>query len=323
MSIKNNIRNTISKSKNAELAFFKVRSVREAIARATISDYKYISRTYKERFHEDINLANPQTLGEKLQWLKLFYRDDIMPICSDKYAVRSYLKEREHEDLLNELLGVYTDARDIDFNALPNKFVAKATHGSSWNVICTDKSKLDWRYTQKLLNAWLKLNCYTFGREWNYKEMTPRIVVEKFIEHQPLHDYKLMCYNGEPLYMQLNNELNGTAYVDFYTLNTWEKLPVSYAHYEHSKRLIEKPKQLRKMMKLVKELSKPFPFVRVDFYAYDKEIIFGELTFFPSSGLWPIAPRELGYDITFGEPLKLPEPNYNLELLSSIVSKTK
>ena len=288
------------------------------------SDLKYIERVYKERFGESICWEKPQTFQAKLQWLKLFYRDWDMPVCSDKYNVREYLSKMDLEWLANDVIGVYTDARDIDFDSLPQRFVAKATHGSGWNLICEDKDKLNWKSNQRILNDWLKLNLYVFGREWNYKDITPQIIIERFIENRPLNDYKYMCFNGEPLYMQINNDYAGTHFVDFYRIENWEHLDSTYGPYKYSKdRMINKPSQHERMMELARILSKQFPFVRVDFYNFDDVIILGELTFFPGGGLWPFMPREKGnmYDVELGKCLTLPEPNHNLELLSRLSNK--
>ncbi len=318
MSVKKTLKRKLMRSAKGKHLFYKIRILREKYVMATKSDYRFVSDVYKERFGSKLDLANPKTLGEKLNWLKLFYRDEKMPICSDKYEVHNYLKEIGYGDLCNEVIGVYDDARDIDFDALPDKFVAKATHGSSWNLICEDKSSLDWEASVKTMNMWLKLNLFAFGREWNYKDLKPRIIVEKFIEHKPLNDYKFMCYNGEPLYMQLNNDYDGKHYVDFYDLKDWSHLPVTYSAYENSNREMELPENYGRMFELAKELSKPFPFVRVDFYSFDDKIIFGELTFFPGGALRPFIPLDKGYNELLGEKLLLPEPNHNLDLYKKI-----
>ena len=135
--------------------FYFIRIFREKYTLATKSDYKFVRDVYKDRFGDELDLSEPKALGAKLQWLKLFYRDDIIPRCSDKYEVRNYLEEIGHEELCNEIIGIYDNAKDIDFDALPDKFVAKATHGSGWNLICEDKSTLNWKSTVKIMNLWL------------------------------------------------------------------------------------------------------------------------------------------------------------------------
>lgn len=297
--------------------FYRTRVLRERIALASYGDLDYIKATYKKRFGRAIDLRHPQTYTEKLQWLKLFYRNADMPVCSDKFVVRDYLTQRGYGHLLNELIGVYENADEIDFAALPQKFVAKATHGSSWNLICTDKRTLNWPAWKRIMNSWLRLNLYVFGREWNYKDQHPRIVIERFIEQDPLIDYKFMCFNGKPKYIQINNDRDGKHYVDFYDL-AWNKQQVTYESYQVSNHVLDKPPRLADMIQLAKELSEPFPFARVDFYNLDSRIIFGEITFFPGGGLWPLVPVDGNHDITFGEHIQLPAPNHNLELYREI-----
>jgi len=297
--------------------FYRVRVIREKLALILFSDLRYIEYNYKKRFSRDINLKNPKAYTEKLQWLKLFYRNNDMPICCDKYAVRDYLAQRGYEHILHDLIGIYKNAKKIDFESLPNSFVAKATHGSSWNLICIDKTSLNWKIWVKIMNSWMKLNLYVFGREWNYKNVPPQIIVEKFINQSPLIDYKFMCFNGEPKYLQINNEYKGKHYVDFYNIN-WEKEDFTYKIYTKSDRTIEKPLQFDEMFRLAQEISKPFPFARIDFYNVDNKIIFGEITFFPGGGLLPLIPIENKYDELLGTLLDLPEPNHNLELYNKI-----
>ena len=318
MSIKKIIRRFLFQSSNGMLLFSRFRQLREKRA-LRISDYEFIKKLYRERYGKDIDLNSPKGFGEKLQWLKLFYRDEWVPVCSDKYEVRNYLKQFGYEHLANKVIGVYEDAGEIPFDELPKKFVAKATHGSGWNLICEDKDGLKWDDSVKLMNSWLRLNLFVFGREWNYKDIKPRIIVEEYIDHEPLNDYKLMCFNGEPLYVQLNNDFEGKHYVDFYDIKNWEHLDLTYTNFHRSDRLIEKPAKLDDMIEIARVLSKRFPFVRMDFYQFDETVILGEMTFFPSSGMWPFIPEENGYSELMGKALILPKPNYNLELYERIM----
>lgn len=300
-----------------KLWYSKTRALLEKMTMLRFSDEAYIKNTYKKRFQKEINLVNPKTYTEKLQWLKLFYRDPNMPICTDKFEVRQYLSHLGYQDLLNDMIGVYNNAKEIDFDALPNQFVAKTTHGCSSNLICKNKSELDWESWIKIINSWLKLNLYAFGREWNYKDIKPRIIIEKLIIHEPLIDYKFMCFNGEPKFLQINNDRDGVHYVDFYDIN-WNRVDFTYKKFTKSNHILPKPPQFEQMKELAKKLSKPFPYVRVDFYNPTDKIIFGELTFFPGSGLLPLVPIENSYDKVLGKELVLPKPNHNLSLLKNI-----
>jgi len=315
--LKELVKQKASKSSSGILLYSRFRAIFEKIALARLGDETYIRITYKKRFGREINLIDPKTYTEKLQWLKLFYRNDKMPICTDKYAVHQYLEHKGYKHLLNEIIGVYKNADHIDFESLPNNFVAKTTHGCGQNLICTDKSELDWKKWTKIMNSWLKLNVYAFGREWNYDHIPRRILVEKFIDHEPLIDYKFMCFNGEPKFLQINSDYEGKHYVDFYDIE-WNKVDFTYKKFTQSNHIVPRPTQFKEMVEIAKKLSSPFPYVRVDFYNPPNKIIFGELTFFPGSGLLPLEPVENNYDELLGSYLELPTPNYNLNLLEKI-----
>lgn len=280
-------------------------------------DYDFICWMYKKHCGLDINLVNPKRYTEKLQWLKLFYRNDLMPIVSDKYEVRKYLEKNGYGYLLNELVAVYESVDDFDVSQLPKSFVAKASHGSGWNLIVKDKDKVNWFMWKKIMRSCLKQNLYWFGREWNYKSQKPRIVVEKYLQDDSgeLRDYKIICINGTPDFMQIDQNRfsnHKRLYVD-------EKgNPLSFGDSQDNTDLdgfvfgdIHK-----EMMRIAEELCKPFPMVRVDFYECNGRIIFGELTFFGGSGFFKFNPDSM--DEELGKKIKLPTPNHNLELLESL-----
>lgn len=318
MSLMQKIKKRLMSTPKGKLTFYRLRRIRERFALNKSSDFEYVTATYRERFGREINLAEPKAYTEKLQWIKLFYHDPTVQVCTDKYEVRGYLEKLGYGEMLNECYGVFDNANDIDFDALPNSFVAKAAHGSSWNLICKDKSKLDIKTWRKIMNQWLKLNLYVFGREWNYKELKPRIIIEKFLPQEPLIDYKFMCFNGEPKFMQINNDFEGKHFVDFYDVD-WKLAGFTYQKYHTSPdHKLDRPEGFEQMKELARQLAAPFPFVRVDFYHFDGKTIFGELTFFPGGGLLPIVPDGEKYDNLLGSWLTLPEPNYNLELLRKI-----
>jgi len=309
-----------AKSATGRLMYNKLRAILEKRILKKYCDEEYIMLTYKKRFGHDINLNNPTTYTEKLQWLKLFYRNEKMPICTDKYEVRQYLTDLGYKHLLNDFIGVYDNANDINFDDLPNAFVIKSTHGCNSNILCKSKDELNWNMTKRIINSWLKLNVNSFGRESNYKNIKPRIILEKFIEYQPLIDYKFMCFNGEPKYLQINNDFNGVHYVDFYSIN-WTRVDFTYERYIKSSHVLPKPLQFQEMKKLAREISAPFPYVRVDFYNPPNRIIFGELTFFPGGGLLPLVPKKNKYDELLGSQLVLPEANNNLDLYNKYLEK--
>lgn len=275
-------------------------------------DYSYIYKLYR-KLGRELDLVDPKRYTEKLQWLKLFWRDDLAPICSDKYEVREFLREKGYGDLLNELIAVYESVDEFDLDALPERFVVKASHGSGWNLIVKDKSKINWFWWKKIMRSWMKQNLYWFGREWNYQNQKPRIIVEKYLEDDSgeLRDYKIICTNGEPRFMQVDENRatnHKRVYVDC------DGKPLDFEDdlanlNEVSFRFGELQKE---MIRIASDLCKPFTYVRVDFYECGGKIFFGELTFFGGSGFFNFSPDRA--DFVLGEMIRLPEPNYNLEL---------
>lgn len=279
-------------------------------------DYSFIRMQYKTLGRE-LNLVDPQRYTEKLQWLKLFYRNKLMPICSDKYEVRQYLTERGYGYLLNNLIAVYDRVEDFDPSVLPDRFVIKATHGSGWNLIVKDKNNVNWFWWKKIMRSWLKQDLSWFGREWNYHEQKHRIVVEKYLEDDSgeLRDYKIFCFNGKPTYIQMD-ENRSTNHKRIYTDVLGNHLEMGDSQGHNTDFSVSFTEIHKEMVQLAAKLSKPFPNVRVDFYECDGKIYFGEMTFFDGSGFFSFNPDH--WDFVWGEQVHLPEPNYNLELLNKL-----
>lgn len=268
------------------------------------SDREFIERLYERKIGRKPDLDHPVTFTEKLQWLKLHYRDPAIPRASDKYEAKKYIAERGFPELLIPTLAVYDSADKIDLDKLPDQFILKATHGSGWNFICRDKASFDLPAKRKIMNSWLKQNLYIYGREWNYKEQTPRLIAEPLMDDKPLVDYKFLCFNGVCRAMQVNHDENGTHYVDYYD-EDWNLFPdMSSGTADISGNPLPKPERFDEMKAIAEQLAAPFPFVRVDLYDIRGTIYFGEMTFFPGSGFWKITPPS--YDNTFGAWLTLP-----------------
>src|SRR5690554_3478242 len=180
---------------------------KEFYYRHVISDEELIRKKFKKRLGRELELDNPIMYNDKLQWLKLNWYDPVATKCADKYEVREIIKEKIGEEYLNELIGVYESVDEIDIDKLPDKFVLKGTHGSGFNIICKDKSKMNWDEEFKKMRRWLRTNYYLQNREWVYKDITPRIICEKFLadddEASSLTDYKVFCFNGRPTYCQV------------------------------------------------------------------------------------------------------------------------
>lgn len=307
MGKNNRIKNIIKKiplSKDIYKWFVKLRVT---FMHKCLSDEIAISILYKMYIKKKLRLDNPETYNEKLQWLKLYWRDDLAIKCSDKYEARNVVENRGCKDILNELYAVYNNADEIDFDKLPNSFVLKLNHGSGYNIFCKDKSKLNINKTRKDLNKMLKDNYYLYYYEWVYKGIKPKIICEKLfdISQGYPNDYKFYCFNGEPKFLFIATERYIDTRFDFFDVD-FNRIPVKHT-FNNSDKLIEKPICFDKMIEIAKILSKGFPHVRIDLYEVDAKIYFGEFTFFPCSGFVTFEPES--YDYEFGKYLKLPLKN--------------
>lgn len=269
---------------------------------------KYLMNKYLSRIGRRLNLVNPKTFNEKIQWLKLYWHNDLAEKCADKYSVREYVREKGLGETLNELIGVYESVYEIKPTELPEQFVLKATHGSGWNIICRDKASLDWDSAFKQMEKWMRKNYYFSSLEWVYKNIKKRIICERYLageDGDPPIDYKILCFNGEPkcLFLCTDRFSDTGLKVDFYDLD-WNKLPFC-RFYPNSDYIAERPEKLDEMIEISRRLAEGFPFVRIDLFAVKDKIFFGEMTFFPGSGLEPFEPEE--YDYVLGQWLELPE----------------
>ena len=272
-----------------------------------LSDEKYIKLVYYAEFKKKLNLSNPQTYNEKLQWLKLHDRRDLYTIMVDKYAAKDYVSNIIGEKYIIPTIAVYDKFDDINFDKLPNQFVIKCTHDSGSIVIVKDKSKLDIKTAKRKINKGLKNNGYNYGREWPYKNVKPRIIIEKYMEDndtKELRDYKFFCFYGEPKLMFLATDRQvGKTKFNFYDLN-FQLLPFTQGH-PNDIRSIKKPKMFDQMIELSKKISKEIPHVRVDFYEINGKVYFGELTFYHYSGFEKFVPKE--WDKKLGDLIELPK----------------
>lgn len=281
LSFKNSIKNNskiIRQYDNALQFYYKL-----------FTDEKLIKKRFKKEFGQDIDLSNPVTFSEKLQWLKLNWRSSIATSCVDKFAVREFIKNKIGSQYLNELYGVYDSVEEVNTDILPKSFVIKGTHGSGFNLIVKDKEKVDWSSYKNTMNRWLNINYFWKNREWVYKDIKPRIVVEKFLNEKgsdgSLTDYKFYCFNGIVRFCQVIRGRGVNETIDFYD-NNWVLLPFTgLRKMPNSNKEFKKPAKFEEMIELAETLaSSNFPFVRVDFYYVEEKIIFGEMTFFPMSG---------------------------------------
>lgn len=242
--------------------------------------YNYLIITRKK-----LNLKNPKDFNEKIQWIKLNYRNDLIVKCTDKYEVREYVSQHINSKVLNKLYDVYNSVNEINWSELPEKFALKTTHGCGGNIICDSKKNLDINDAIEKLNVWMNTDYTKISGEWQYRKITPRIICEKFLDDgygQLPRDYKIYCFNGEPKVVLLISGRGSNLKLDFMDLN-WERLNLSKSIFV-SENLPERPKNLELIIEYARKLAQPFPFVRADFYSINKKPIFGELTFSPAAG---------------------------------------
>lgn len=273
-------------------------------------DDVYLKRKFKIIMKKELDLDNPQTFNEKLQWLKLYNRKPIYTQMVDKLGAKDYVAERIGSDYIIPTLGVWDSFDDIDFDSLPDRFVLKCTHDSGGLVICRDKAAFNKKAAKKKINKSLKKNYYYSGREWPYKDVKPRIIAEAYMEDnklaEGLTDYKFYCFGGEPkfLYVSAGMEDHATASISFVTLD-WTFAPYERSDYKPLSELPQKPSCFEEMLEICKKLAKNIPFLRVDLYEINGKIYFSELTFHPCSGFMPFANAE--HDLEIGNLLELPQ----------------
>lgn len=274
-----------------------------------VSDELYLKLFYWGMIGKKLHLQDPKGFNEKLQWLKLYYRDEIYIKLVDKYEVKSFVHENYPELNMIRTLGIWEKAEDIDFNHLPDQFVLKCTHDSGSTIICRDKKELNISEVKNMLKAALKKNMYKYGREWVYRDVIPRIIAEEYMHDDDsieLKDYKFLCFHGEVKCCFIGSDRfseNGlhTSYFD----RDWNPLPFT-RHYPR-RADIPRPEKLSQMIELAERMSKGMPFVRIDFYIIHHEIYFGEYTFFPGCGFLEFNPDE--WDYILGEWIRLPSKN--------------
>ena len=255
-----------------------------------MDDKKFIEKMFKATMDYPLNLENPKSFNEKLQWLKLYDRNPLYTKLVDKYKVREYISEKIGEDYLIPLLGVWDDPEEIDFDSLPNKFVLKCNHNSGLGMcICTDKSKIDIKKVKNELKSGLAQNYYLNGREWPYKNVQRKIIAEKYMVNDSnsneFTDYKFFCFNGyvDCVMVCLDRSSGNPKFYFFdkdWNFKRYDQLGLTMPE----DFTIDKPKCIDEMFEIASELSKGIPYVRVDLYQSYNKIFFGELTFYPDSG---------------------------------------
>lgn len=252
-----------------------------------------------------VDLKNPQTFNEKIQWCKLHYfpNEPLVVKCADKYAVREYVVKKGLSEILVPTYGAWSSPEQINWDALPNRFVLKCSHGCAYNILCSDKSLFDHNKASRQLAKWLKEDFGAYNIELHYSKINPRMIVSEEYLGASITDFKFFCFNGEPKYIYVSYDLihDRQAQIGFFYIDgsPMDFKRDDYAHLSCS----DMPPYFEEMKKDAQILCADFPFVRVDYFALEDRYYFAELTFTPSAGMMPFNPPE--YDLEWGEELDI------------------
>ena len=274
---------------------------------------KELSQWWYKKKKRQLNLDNPITFNEKIQWLKLYDSTPIKTLLADKYLVRDWVKEKIGEEYLIPIIGVYEKFEDIIFSKLPNQFVIKCNHGSGFNIIVKDKYELKLGVIKSKIRNWMKKDYSSLNKELNYRNIQPKIIIEKYMDDNSgdLRDYKINCFKGKPEFIWMDADRHSNHKRNLYDLN-WKQLPYKINPHYSTFPSPAKPKCLKKLIKLASILSKAFSYVRVDFYIINEKIYFGEMTFYPASGIAKIIPPS--FEKRLSSLIKLPRLAYNVDI---------
>ena len=271
-----------------------------------LPDKLFLKLKFYKVFHKKLNLRKPHTFNEKIQWLKLYDRKIVYSTMVDKYDSKRYVSNLIGEEYIIPTLEVYENFDDIDFEELPDQFVIKCTHDSGGSVICKNKKEFNKEIARKKIIDSLNNNYYYNSREWPYKNVKPRIIIEPYLEDKrdnELRDYKFFCFNGKVKIFKIDFNRYTNHQANYYDVKG-ELLPfgevVCPPDYEKKLRI---PNNLTKMIELAEKLSENTKFLRVDFYEVDNKIYFGELTFYPNSGFGKFTDEK--WDEVLGEWITL------------------
>ena len=267
-----------------------------------ISPKLNIKARYKKIFKRSLNLSDPKTLEEKLQWLMLnnYNNNELVAKCADKYLVREYVKKCGYENILNEVYSVYDSEKEIDWGKLPAQFVLKLSFGAGMNIVCREKNFLKEKEVKRKLKQWRGSKCWLGYAEMQYKNSSKKIICERLLmddsQKNGLVDYKVYCFHGQPRAILVMHDREVGVKTEFFS-EKWEKLENTKKYALPEKGSI-KPGCLEEMLEVSRKLSNPFPFVRCDFYIVNDKLYFGEMTFTPAGGLYLSKTNIDGKDMT-------------------------
>lgn len=271
-----------------------------------LDDETYLKIKYRLIMKKKLDISNPKTFNEKIQWLKIHDRKDIYTTMVDKYEAKKYISNIIGDDYIVPTLGIYDSFDEIDFEKLPNEFVIKPTHTSGNVYICKNKNEINYKKLKRIIRKWLRRKYYYTHREWPYKNIKPRIIIEKYMsdeEQKELIDYKLFCFNTIPkLTLVCSERFSSDNMCETFFDENWNVLDITEGNHRVDKN-IKKPNNYEEMKEIAKKLSEDTLFTRIDFYEINGKIYFGEITFYPNSGYEKFEPKE--YDKILGDWIKL------------------
>lgn len=272
-----------------------------------VSDETYLKWTFARNVGYIPDLINPRSFNEKLQWLKLHDQHPEYTRLVDKISAKDYVASIIGKEYIIPTIGVWDSVENVEWESLPNQFVIKCSGDSGGVVVCKNKSKLDIDAAKKKLKKGWGKNYFRYNKEYPYKNIRNRIIAELYMEDESgyeLKDYKFFCFNGSPRFLKVDFDRQTNHKANYYSLD-WELLPFYEKEFpQDPNKIITKPQNFEEMIEIARRLSQNIPFVRIDLYNINGMIYFGEITFFPASGLGIIEP--IGWDEKIGEYIKLP-----------------
>lgn len=287
------------------------KEIKDLVERRTLSSQQYLKTRFKNTFKMGLDFNESKTLNEKFQWKKLYDHNPLYTLCADKYLVRNYIKKNVGEKYLIPLLFDTNNPEEIPFDSLNYPYIIKSNHGSGQQIIIRDGTGIKRKKICKICKKWLKIDFYSLGREWQYKNISRRIIIEKLLldeQGKIPHDYKFHCFKGDVEFIQVDTDRFEDHKRSFFNLDwkllpfTWSPGTVNKADYKVNPN-ISKPKNLNKMIRIAKKLSNNFDYVRVDLYSLNNQVYFGELTFTHGSGFELFFPNK--WDKFYGNKLKI------------------
>lgn len=274
-----------------------IKRLKTASEARLMPDKWYVEKKFFEKTGKKLDLDNPETFSEKIQFYKLYYKDRLFPKLADKYELKFYVERSVGPEYVIPTEDIYTETNSLKLENLPLKFALKATHGSGWNQVHFNHDNITSEYLQTYFRKWLNKSYFLYSKEWAYKLIPPRIICEKLLltkDGQLPHDYKVYCFNGKPKFILRVVRKSNDSYHDFFDTN-WSLLPFNKNKLNIGE--TERPQNLNEMVDIATKLSSKIPFVRIDFYSILNKLFVGEFTFYPDSGHSLFKPIKYEYEI--------------------------